>query len=70
MYPVVEVTFCVVKYVPDSSASSCCSEQPMSVHWNTRTKSLPGWVLNSVKVMDMTEAAGGASIHVQFALLG
>ena len=69
MYPVVDATACTVEYVPDSSASSCCPEQPTSVHWNTRTRSLPGCVLNSVKVMDMTETAGGAIIHVQFAAL-
>jgi hypothetical protein len=71
MYPEAEITFCGVKYIPESSARSSCCEQTISVHWNTRTKSLPGWVLNSVKVMPIYNIPpNGAIIHVQFALLG
>ena len=70
MYPVADVTLCGVKYIPESSASSSCSEHTISVHWYTCTKSLPGWVLNSVKVMPIDNIPpNGAIIHVHLVLL-
>ena len=45
MYPVVAVICWGVVYVPDSSASCFCTEQPMSVHCSTRTMSLSTCVL-------------------------